>query len=158
MNGRRRLAAPVDHRPGVEALARVVGRTRSVAVGAQSDFRHRGELWQFRVPHPGHHRRHVAVRSGDQIVATATLLPGRGHQAAGRALEELPAKLGSHVARSSVTPFSSSSVLAGFLLRTSQVRSAPVSNWQPLSHRRYHVRGGHRPKAHVLKVRYWKPI
>ena len=30
-------------------------------------------------------------------------------------------------------------VLAGFLLRTSQVRSAPVSNWQPLSHRRYHV-------------------
>ncbi|EOD14470.1 hypothetical protein EMIHUDRAFT_196825 [Emiliania huxleyi CCMP1516] len=22
----------------------------------------------------------------------------------------------------------------------------------------YHVRGGHRPKAHVLKVRYWKPI
>ena len=49
-------------------------------------------------------------------------------------------------------------VLAGFLLRTTQVRSAPVSNWQPLSHRRYHVRGGHRPKAHVLKVRYWKPI
>ena len=31
-------------------------------------------------------------------------------------------------------------VLAGFLLRTNQVRSAPVSNWQPLSHRRYHVR------------------
>ena len=49
-------------------------------------------------------------------------------------------------------------VLAGFLLRTNQVRSAPVSNWQPLSHRRYHVRRGHRPKAHVLKVRYWKPI
>ena len=33
-------------------------------------------------------------------------------------------------------------VLAGFLLRTTQVRSAPVSNWQPLSHRRYHVRHG----------------
>ena len=96
MNGRRRQAAPVDHRPGVEALALVVGRTRSVDVGAQSDFRHRGELWQFRVPHPGHQRRHVAVRSGDQIVATATLLPGRGHQAAGRALEESPAKLGTH--------------------------------------------------------------
>ena len=31
-------------------------------------------------------------------------------------------------------------MLAGFLLRTTQVRSAPVSNWQPLSHRRYHVR------------------
>ena len=35
-------------------------------------------------------------------------------------------------------------VLAGFLLRTTQVRSAPGSNWQPPLHltgRRYHVRG-----------------
>ena len=48
-------------------------------------------------------------------------------------------------------------VLAGFLLRTTQVRSAPVSNWQPLiSPEVPFPKGrGHRApaKAHVLTVR-----